>query len=217
MQPPSLLSEVPFGAFLAYSPRGTSEVSLQSQRVTLSLIKQDKSPGIAFAVGRLAEEYGKSGLQEFFGDDVTVVPAPTSTPRVEGALWAPLRICEELLLQGLAREILPGVLRLTAVRKSASALPGERPKPAAHLASLGLDTNLALVNPTSITVVDDVVTKGATLLAVASVIHAAFPEARVRCFAFVRTLGFVKEIEAVVDPCVGRITVDSLGNAVREP
>jgi predicted amidophosphoribosyltransferase len=215
--PPSLLSEVRFGSFLAYSPRGTSDISLQSQRVTLSIIKQDRNPGIAYAVQRLVEERPNLPFADFFGETTLVVPAPNSTPRLKDALWSPLRICEELLRHGLAGEVRPCVTRVTAIRKSAFSAIGARPTPAEHLASLGLENLPSLVEPTLITVVDDVVTKGATLLAVASMVQAAYPTAKVRCFGFVRTLGLVPDISSIIDPCVGRIFLDGHGGAIREP
>lgn len=60
--------------------------------------------------------------------------------------------------------------------------------------------------PRRITVVDDFVTKGATLLAAASRVQEAFPEAEVRAFALVRTKGLVADIESIGEPCEGLIT-----------
>jgi hypothetical protein len=53
--------------------------------------------------------------------------------------------------------------------------------------------------------VDDVVTKGRTMLAAATRVHEAFPSARIDAFAFIRTMGLVEEIEHLIDPCVGEI------------
>jgi adenine/guanine phosphoribosyltransferase-like PRPP-binding protein len=62
-----------------------------------------------------------------------------------------------------------------------------------------------LVPPERITVVDDVVTKGATLLAAASRLAEAFPNAEVLAFAILRTMGRVGNIEKIVDPCRGEL------------
>ena len=64
--------------------------------------------------------------------------------------------------------------------------------------------------------VDDVITKGATLLAAASRLRETYPHARIVAFALVRTLGFVEDIERIVEPALGTITLRS-GEAVREP
>jgi len=64
--------------------------------------------------------------------------------------------------------------------------------------------------------VDDVVTKGATLLGAASRLQETYPQAKVFAFALVRTLGFVDDIERIVEPAVGTISLRG-DEAVREP
>jgi adenine/guanine phosphoribosyltransferase-like PRPP-binding protein len=74
-----------------------------------------------------------------------------------------------------------------------------------------------LGSPDRITIVDDVVTKGATLLAAASLLANTFPNAEIRAFALVRTTGLVPDVERIVDPVVGRIFQRAGGGADREP
>jgi adenine/guanine phosphoribosyltransferase-like PRPP-binding protein len=74
-----------------------------------------------------------------------------------------------------------------------------------------------LERPRKITLVDDVVTKGATLLAAASLLAQAFPEAEIQAFALIRTMGLVPEVERIVDPVVGRIFRTPSGGADRRP
>jgi orotate phosphoribosyltransferase-like protein len=64
--------------------------------------------------------------------------------------------------------------------------------------------------------VDDVVTKGATLLAAATRLQEAYPKATVTAFALVRTLGFVDNIDRIVEPALGAITLLA-DEAFREP
>lgn len=213
-KPPSLLSEVRFGAFLVYCPRSTSETSRKSREWRAN-IKFDRPPGISKAVGALRQAFDRTPLTEVLGPGVTLVPVPKSAPLVEGALWPAQRICLELIRQGLGKEILPCVRWVTAVPKSAFAAPGQRPTPQQHLDSMAADP--ALSRPSRVTVVDDIVTKGATLLAVASHVQRLFPEADVRAFALVRTMGLVPEVERIVDPCVGMISLSPWGDADRQP
>lgn len=71
--------------------------------------------------------------------------------------------------------------------------------------------------PADLVVVDDVVTKGATLLAAAAVLQEAFPASRVRGFALVRTMGLVLEVDRILDPCLGTISVLPDGSVDRDP
>jgi hypothetical protein len=74
----------------------------------------------------------------------------------------------------------------------------------------------SLPAPDGIVLVDDVITKGRTLLAAATRVHEAFPNARIRAFALLRTMGMVPEIGQLLDPCVGEIRWQG-GDAHRNP
>lgn len=211
---PSLLSEVRFGAYLIYSPRGTSQVSRLSRNWRDS-IKFDLADGISRAVEQLSVDFAHSELEELFGKEVVLVPAPRSVPLLDGALWPARRIADELARHDLGSIVVPCIRREAPVAKSAFAAPGERPSPNQHLASLAAEQ--VLVEPARILVVDDVVTKGATLLAVSSLLKNRFPESDVATFAMIRTMGLQPEIERIVDPCVGTIRLTAGGYADRQP
>lgn len=151
---------------------------------------------------------------EFFGDQVTLVPAPRSAPLPEGALWPSLDICQAMVARGLAAATLPCVERTEAVPKSAFAKPGERPTPQRHYDTMAAEAQLEV--PATLVVVDDFVTKGSTLLAAASRVAEAFPASNVLAFALVRTKGIVPEIDAILEPCIGEITYE-LATIRREP
>ncbi len=160
----------------------------------------------------------REAFEDFLGPDVTVVPMPKSAPlptRAGGpVLWVPNRICQALLAQGLGRSVVPCVERVTAVPKSAFAAKGERPSIDRHIKSM----RPTLERPTGhITLVDDVVTKGATFFGAATVIKNAFPEVEVRAFALIRTCGLVPDVERIIEPTFGTITRNRFGDASREP
>lgn len=216
-----MLASLPYASFLSYSPRGTSPVSLQSQRVCYS-VKQDGPytsgrPIIEAVVGTLANAH-REVFADFLGPEVVLVPVPKSAPlpsRGGGpVLWVPRRICEALVAVGLGAAVVPCVERVTAVPKSASAAPGGRPGIATHIESMRV---LPELHGDSITLVDDVVTKGATLFAAASLVAGTFPHADVRAFSLIRTRGLQADIERVIDPTVGTITRNAWGDARREP
>lgn len=211
---PSLLSELAYAAFLVYSPRGNSDVSRQSRGIVHD-IKQDKNGLIAFAAKRLLEVRSGSVLATILGPDVSLVPAPRSAPFPESGqtLWPARRICDELVRVGLGRDTGACVERVTMVPKSAFAAKGHRPSVTEHLESMR--ANALLSKPQRTVVVDDVVTKGATLLATASWVQALYPDLPVSGFALIRTRGY-DEITTMLDPCVGKIRWD--GNDVyRDP
>ncbi len=108
----------------------------------------------------------------------------------------------------------PLLERVIAVPKSAFAAKGERTTPLRHYETMAVVRPLG-ASPRRITVVEDVVTKGAALLAAASLLQEAFPEAEVRAFALVRTL-YSEHFQAIVDPVVGRIVLHG-DNSRREP
>ena len=198
----NLSSELRFGSFLVYSPRGSSIVSRQSRDVCYSM-KQDSGGAIAKLVERLEMDFAETPLGEMLGPEVTFVPAPRSAPLVEGALWPARRIADELVKRGLGAEMVPIVKRIDPVQKSSQAGPGERITMAQHLESLGLEPLLA--NPKRVTIVDDVVTKGRMFLATATLLAERFPSAELRAFALIRTMGLQPDVEKIVAPCVGVI------------
>jgi hypoxanthine phosphoribosyltransferase len=57
-----------------------------------------------------------------------------------------------------------------------------------------------LFAPPRITVVDDIVTIGRTLMAAGSHLRATFPEAELRAFALIHTYGLTPEIERIDAP-----------------
>ena len=120
------------------------------------------------------------------------------------------------MLEGLATSSWKGLRRIRPVPKSASAAPGRRPTVLAHYDSLSVVPGCDLPDDSCLLLIDDVVTKGRTLLAASMRLHEAFPQARITAFALLRTLGFKDRLEGLLEPCVGRI-VWRAGDAHRNP
>lgn len=213
-----MLSELPFGAFLSYSPRGRSDLSRKSRAFVMDL-KQDRvvsgtDTASAYLVRRLKEELPGTALASFLDPAAVLVPVPRSALLLPNALWPSLNLAREMVKRGSGARVLPCLERTEAVTKSAFARSGQRPTPQKHYETLRhLDS---IGEPDLLCLVDDVVTKGSTLIGAASRLQEHYPGAVVRAFAAVRTRGLQPEIDQIVEPCVGRIWLID-GEAYREP
>jgi hypothetical protein len=92
---------------------------------------------------------------------------------------------------------------------------GQRPDPDTHYESFQVDTQAVLAAPALITVVDDVITRGSTLLAMFQRLTEAFPQAQIRCFAVVRTMSGV-EVDQIMSPVEGIISLSGM-HLLRQP
>jgi hypothetical protein len=207
-----LLSELSFGSYLVYSPRGTSDVSRKSRQIR-DAVKAGHGPTLRAIVEHLQRNFEISGLGSVLGRDVTLVPCPRSSPLVEGALWPGRLIAEELVRVGLGRQVLVSLERTEAVPKSAFQARGERPNAQRHYETMRAAADLAATS--RVTVVDDFLTKGNTLLAAGSRLAEVYHRASIAAFAPVRTKGLQAEIATLIEPCVGRIRERYSGEADR--
>jgi predicted amidophosphoribosyltransferase len=154
-------------------------------------------------------------LADFFDAADVFIPVPGCEPREPGSVSVTERLAAAFVREGLGRTAWAGLRRIRAVRRSATSIPGGRPSVESHYHTLAVDAVEALLCPAQFVLVDDVVTKGRTLLASAMRLHEAFPFARIRGFALLRTMGF-QEIGRLLDPCVGEIAFRA-GDAHRHP
>ncbi len=213
-------SKLPFHALLQYSPRGTSKVSVQSRDVCYGIkddkyYRQKKQQYIDYFAQGLHDNLERlPSLQVCFGPDVQLIPVPRSAPMQKGSLWPSERICEALIDNGLADNYSPSIERLQRIRRSASSA-GNRPNPTEHYKTLGLTTSL-LPTSNTITVVDDVVTRGSTFVAIDRLLREKYPNATIHYFAMVRTVSD-GELDKVIQAVEGTITFSPPYNLLRTP
>lgn len=164
---------------------------------------------------RVREQASRSPpLAGFFGATDVLVPVPGSAPHAAGQFWAAQDLAAALIEEGLGGVAWSGLRRVRAVHKSATAPPGERPTVDLHYASFRVEQ--PAVPPGNIVLIDDVVTKGRTLLAAAWRLQEAFPCAQLRAFAMLRTMGRVCALRQLLAPCRGEIRWRR-GDAHRRP
>jgi len=203
-------------SFALYASRGENEPSLRSKRLCAG-IKRGSSNIIKKAVEIIESPTQENSIfKECLHPSVILVPAPKSSPLLNNdTLWVPKLICEELLSSGLAESVMPLLTRTEKVPKSAWASPGERPTVQKHLETIEAQTDM--LSTREITIVDDVITKGSTMLACAIKLQENYPNAQVRCFSLFRTVGFQGNIDSVSEPTKGTIELLPSGEPKRAP
>jgi len=204
------LSELEYGAFLSYSPRGDSVEIRRSQGICLDL-KRDRvlSPSIPMSqwvAQTIQQNMDVLPFASFFKSNTILVPVPTHSLMKQDTLWVPERLATALVKMGLGKSVYQYLIRFKALRKSASSLTGNRPTPTEHYESLVVQKNLTDPEPDEILLIGDVVTRGHTFLGAASRLFSAYPNAHIRAFAAIRTMSNPSDFKKLYDPCTGTIT-----------
>lgn len=211
-----MIRAVAFASCYVYSPCGSREVSERS-RVLRALLKAGESRLIIKYAARVRQQASlESGLGGFFDASDALVPVPGSEPKHSDARSITERLAAALVREGIGRITWAGLHRVRAVGKSATSTPGDRPTVGDHYDSFDVEIAGGLGDSDHIVLVDDVVTKGRTLLAAAMRLQEAFPRAHIRAFALLRTMGLVPEVDRLLEPCVGEIRWRG-GDAHRSP
>jgi hypothetical protein len=209
-----VIRTITFASCYAYSPFGSSAASERSRLMRALLKSRDAHFIFKYAVRVRQEVAGESPLTGFFRPTYVLLPVPGSAPRAAGFVSVAEYLATALIAEGLGQGIWRGLHRTCAVRKSATAAPGSRPTVGNHYDSFAVAK--PAIPPQQVMLIDDVVTKGRTLLAAAARVQEALPDADIRAFALLRTVGLARGINRLVDPCIGEIRWES-GDAHRNP
>ena len=221
-----LLSTLDYASYLSYTPRPreAKPEEILSKRIRY-LIKGDaivsfkdtqNVPMSEFIAKSLKEELGSLPFSNLFGKDISLVPVPKSSLMVPGTLWVPQRIVNALCKLELGKE-LNCLIRKEVVLTSHLTRPEDRPKAIDHYRTIDVQTNIGEA-PKSILLVDDFITKGATLLGAASRLNEAFPNIPISAFVIMRTISNPVDFEKINSPVVdGKITLNPDGSTHRDP
>jgi len=203
-----------FATCYAYSPKGDSEISQRSRQLC-ARVKNGSTRWLRTYVASVYKEVSQQRrFCGFFNEHTLLVPIPNSPWSTRTSFWVARRLALTLREAGLAEDVWTGLRRVSAVERSSSAWMWERPTVQQHYRSFAVIPSPR--PPTEIVLVDDVITKGRTLVAAAMRLHEAFPKADIRAFALVRTMGFILDVERLFDPCEGIIRWNG-NDAYRDP
>ncbi|SFT37212.1 hypothetical protein SAMN05421857_0479 [Chryseobacterium formosense] len=177
--------------FLAYSPRGKSEIEISSRTVAGSC----KNGDVSFST-RLSQRIREANLSEYFSNSA-LVPVPRSTPLVEGAVFPARIICETFVSNGLGESVANCLQRKYAIPKSSGQFHADtRNTVQQHQESLEV-TPILITEPTII-VIDDILTLGRTSMASALELQKVYPDKEIKIFCAFRTRSW-KDLETIID------------------
>lgn len=220
------ITELEFSSLLAYCPHGDFNDHRRSREVrtflkTDAYVQNPDAPNqiipMSEWIARTMESQRTSlRFSNFFESNTVLVPAPRSSLVQSDALWVPQRIARELVKRGFGSNAVDYLTRIRAVAKSAFSTASDRPKVTTHFESLAVQGTMT--PPDNVLIIDDIVTRGATLMGAANRLAEAFPGARIKAFAAMRTISNPEEFHHMYDPCVGTITYrSSQDDTIRRP
>lgn len=151
----------------------------------------------------------------YFQPNTILIPTPKSSLMREGSLWVPDRLATALVARGLGKEVARCLVRVEPVPKAALSVASARPTAAPHYETMHVQGRIS--EPDEIALIDDIVTRGATLLGAANRVADVFPRARIRAFAAMRTISNPVEFAKEYDPIVGEIRIRPSGDTLRRP
>jgi hypothetical protein len=203
-------STLPFASCFAYSPSGSGRVCEQGRLLCARLKTLEPAWLSRLAAAVWLEARARGRFATVLGNRIVLVPVPGSGVTCAGD-WIGNRLAWCLRELELAVQVWPVLRRCRAVRKSAFAPAGARPSVLEHYESFvieqapGGSARQPRGAGLQLTLVDDVITRGRTLLAAAARLREAFPGAQVRAFALLRTLARDEPLRQLLDPCEGEV------------
>lgn len=216
------ISQIDFGSFLTYSPYGVTDIEKSSRTTRTNLkeegfidVESNQIPMSDYLSGLIKKKIDTLPFASFFNENTVLIPAPSSSLLQPNSLWVPELLANALVKVGLGKDAKSCLERVYAVDKSSKVSSEKRPKVIDHYNSMGVQK--ILDDPSEILVIDDIVTRGSTLLGAVNRLTDAFPNTKIRGFAFMRTITNSNEFESIVKPCTGKITLRDDGWPLRRP
>ena len=143
-----------------------------------------------------------------------MVPVSPSSLLTKDSLWVPQRLAKALVRRGLGKSVAECVKLVQSIRKSSKSSPENRPQVFEHYDSVQVEKIFSKSD--EILLVDNIVTRGATLIGIANKLADIFPNARIRGFAAMRTISDPSRFVKINDPFTGIIQLVG-DDAFRDP
>ena len=160
--------------------------SQEANEIVWYEIKGGEGTKIEAYVESIFEDHPQSTLRAFLSDAGILVPVPKHSLHQSGDSWIAERIAKALQGHGIGESMLPLLRRIQAVSPSSGVGSSSmRPTVTQHRDSLEVDQNL--FSSEKVTLIDDVVTMGSTLLSCAAELREVNPAVQVQAFALCRT------------------------------
>lgn len=203
-----LLQRVEFGSLFAYTPRPHNVDTEDSYNFMMKLKSNEiinfKFPSTCnFVANTLDSCMNLLPYSNFFDSKPLIVPIPKTTLIKSEYLWVPHILAVEIYAKGLGSRIVNCLNRVYPLPKSSTSKSENRPKAIQHYDSLSVQR--LPYNPPSILLIDDVITRGATILGAASRLAEAYPNSSIKAFAGIRTISNSLEFQKFLDPQLGTI------------
>jgi len=178
------------------------------------LTEGKRIPMSEFVVETVKQKLDSLPFSHLLDGKPVLVPTPSSSLKKPDSLDVPSRIAVALKKK-FGNEVAECLVRVKPLEKSATSVAPNRSTAAQHFDSLQVQE--ILTEPESILLVDDVVTRGATLLGAANRLAESYPDAKVAAFVALRAVSNPSDFKGVRESVCGFITLQSNGGTLRRP
>lgn len=173
-----------YATLFDYSPNGTNNSGLAvKSRQLRDALKNGRDVSLNL-IQKSIEQSGEL-LEGFLNPERLLIPAPSSSLTVKHGASVPQLLSSFLVSNGYGSETVDLVTRHLPIRKSSLQTTEKRPTVREHIESLIFRPSLMEGN--KFTIIDDVITKGCTTVAVAEIIRTNIESPDIKIFSIMRT------------------------------
>lgn len=199
-----LRSELEFGSYLTYCPHGSSFEAMKSLTFVRDHLKTGRLATLSAVIKAMVRARPQLPFADFFANDTVLVPVPGHAVSSKDSFSVTRLICGIMHFEGLCKDVADCLRRTQKVAPGYKVASKDRPTPEQHYATMAVET--LLPSSDHLVLVDDVVTRGATFIAAASLLSEVYPRAAIQAFALVRTQSTAAIFSSMSEAVRGTIT-----------